>query len=226
MTPTRHFNSSIFRINTRIGIVEDQREEREFYSGLINRTDDFQCVSQHGCPEDFLNSAAPTDLDIVLMDILFSKQPKGIECVRKLKARSPELVVLMLTQYSDSELLFECLRAGADGYILKSDSPEKFLDALDQARKGGSPMSGSIARLVLGSFRKPPHEPSTLATLTPRELQILECLARGDIYETIGAHLSITVGTVRTHLRQIYKKLRVHSRTAAAAVYARNKRDS
>lgn len=207
--------------NIRIGIVEDQREEREFYAGLINRTHDFQCVSQHCCPEDFLNSVAPRD-----MDILFSKQPKGIECVRKLKARSPQLVVLMLTQYSDHELLFECLGAGADGYILKSDPAEKFLDALHQAREGGSPMSACIARQVLGSFRKSSPEPSPLATLTPRELQILECLANGDIYETIGAHLNITVGTVRTHLRQVYKKLRVHSRTAAADVYARNKVDS
>jgi DNA-binding NarL/FixJ family response regulator len=139
----------------------------------------------------------------------------GIECVAELKRRLPKLQVLMLTTYEDSDLIFSSLRAGAGGYLLKKTHPAEILQAIVQVYEGGSPMSVHVARKVVNHFQQIAHPSSEVEQLTPREREILDLLAKGYRYKEIVEHLKISLSTVRTHIRAVYDKLHVQSRTEA-----------
>jgi DNA-binding NarL/FixJ family response regulator len=140
----------------------------------------------------------------------------GIECTAKLKAQMPDLAVLILTVYEDEGKIFQALKAGATGYILKRSHPREIVQAINEVLEGGAPMTSSIARKVVDSFRDPGEVPSPGGTLSRRETEVLQALSKGLSNKEIGDELSINVETVRWHLKQIYDKLHVHGRTEAA----------
>jgi DNA-binding NarL/FixJ family response regulator len=156
--------------------------------------------------------------DVVLMDINLP-QMSGIECVRRLRELLPKTHVLMLTVYEDSDSIFRALRAGACGYLLKRSEPEQLLDAIRDVLHGGSPMTSQIARKVVQAFHASDEAKDLSLKLTQREAEILDYLAKGYANKEIADKLSVTVPTVRSHLRSIYDKLHVHSRTEAVAKY-------
>jgi DNA-binding NarL/FixJ family response regulator len=143
----------------------------------------------------------------------------GVECVRQLRVKLPEISCLMLTVYEESEKIFNSLLAGASGYLLKRTSTAELLEAIRQVREGGSPMSSSIARKVVAYFHEMGAAKSNTATLSPRELQVLELLAKGVAYKNIAAELSLSIETIRMNVKHIYNKLHVHSRGEATAKY-------
>jgi DNA-binding NarL/FixJ family response regulator len=143
----------------------------------------------------------------------------GIECVERLKAVAPNMQVLMLTVYEDTDQIFKALEAGASGYLLKRSSPTKLLQAIREVDGGGSPMSSSIARKVVASFQKSKQTGEKQVHLSPREESVLNCLAKGLTYKQIADQLDISIDTIRTYLRRIYEKLHVQSRTEAVAKY-------
>jgi DNA-binding NarL/FixJ family response regulator len=147
----------------------------------------------------------------------------GIECVAKLKARIPALHILMLTTYEEGDLIFNSLRAGASGYMLKDSTPEELLQALDDVHSGGAPMSMPIARKVVQHFHRTQHSGSEIDQLSPREYEILSLLAKGFRYKEIAAKLDIAIGTLRTHQSRIYEKLHVQSRTEATVKFLHGK---
>ncbi len=145
----------------------------------------------------------------------------GIDCVRKLKALGPNLLVLMLTAYEDDDLIFQALKAGANGYLIKQTSPSEILAAVKEVHEGGAPMSSNIARKVIQSFHQTVANQSPTDSLSPREREILDLLAKGYSNKEIADTLSIAYLTVHTHVRNIYGKLQVRSRTEAVAKYLR-----
>jgi DNA-binding NarL/FixJ family response regulator len=158
--------------------------------------------------------------DVALVDINLPGM-SGIECVAKLKARLPDLHVLMLTTYEESDLIFDSLRAGANGYLLKSMPPNELIDALAEVHAGGAPMSMQIARKVVQHFHRAKVTDAEVDALSPREFEVLGLLAKGRLYKEIADQLGIGLGTVRTYQRRIYEKLHVQSRTEAAVRFLR-----
>lgn len=202
----------------RVSIVEDNAVLRESLSVLINGSDGFRCISTFANAETAIQELPRNWPDIVLMDINLPKM-SGIECVAKLKAMKPALQVLMLTVYVDSEKIFKSLMAGASGYLIKQTPPAKILEALSDVQRGGAPMSNNIARKVVEYFQQLQQtQQSNVETenLTKREYEILNHLAKGYQDKEIAEMLSVSVITVRTHIRSIYQKLHVRSRTEAA----------
>jgi DNA-binding NarL/FixJ family response regulator len=143
----------------------------------------------------------------------------GIDLVRALKVQRPELHVLMLTVYEDAELIFSALKAGASGYLLKRAAPLELISAIEQVQAGGSPMSPTIARKVVGFFHQAEQQTSAIESLSQREKQVLELLSKGHLYKEIADQLGLSMDTVRTYLRRIYEKMHVHSRTEAVSRY-------
>lgn len=204
-----------------VSIVEDDRRVRESLSVLINGTENTRCVSAHASAEEALQGIAAKNPDVVLMDINLPVM-SGIECVRKLKAQLPKVQILMLTMYEDDEKVFQSLVAGASGYLVKRTSPAELLKAIQEVYSGASPMSGKIARTVVEYFQKQQGTASHQESLSKREEEILDLLAKGFRYKEIADTLSISFETVRSHLKNIYDKLHVHSRTEAVVKYLRN----
>src|SRR5215467_13378586 len=201
----------------KVAIVEDDKGIRQSLEWLLESSSEFSCVAACGSAEEAwvqLPKAAP---QVVLMDINLPAR-SGIECTVRLKELLPSVQVVMITVYDDSEKVFNALRAGASGYILKRAAPEKILQAIREVHAGGVPMSGEIARKVLGAFREPAQSstPAEEQNLSRREQEILELLAQGCSNKDIASKLSISVETVTWHLRHIYSKLHVRSRTQAA----------
>jgi DNA-binding NarL/FixJ family response regulator len=143
----------------------------------------------------------------------------GIECVALLKQKCPAIQIMMVTVYDNNDRIYDALAAGADGYLLKRDAPDKLIESLDELRDGGSPMSGAIARKVVQHFRTAPPSENQDHNLTPRETEILDQLVSGALYKEIATELGIGFETVRTHLRNIYAKLHVRTRTEAVVKY-------
>jgi DNA-binding NarL/FixJ family response regulator len=203
-----------------VSIVEDDAPVRKILAGWIEGAEGFECRSEHRSGEIALSQLPQKKPDIVLMDINLPRM-SGIECVRKLKPMLPDTQFLMLTVYEDSDHIFDALKAGATGYLLKQTPHDELLAALKGVYAGGSPMTGSIARKLVLSFHNP--SPKRLAPenddLTPREREVLELLARGYLYKEIADALQISAPTVNTHIRRIYEKLHVHSRGRAVAKY-------
>ncbi len=199
-------------------IVEDVAATRQHLLAVLRRAPGLTCLRTCATGEEALRWL-PTDApDVVLMDLNLPGM-SGIQCVAKLKAACPQLQVLILTTYEDSDLIFDSLRAGASGYLLKNTPPDELVEAIEQVRAGGSPMSMSIARKVVSHFQQFRAPAAEFEQLTPRELEILTQLARGLHYKEIGDELRISVSTVRTHLHAIYGKLHVQSRTEAVVRY-------
>jgi DNA-binding NarL/FixJ family response regulator len=204
-----------------ISIVEDDDWIRDNLACQIDLSPGYRCISRYRTAEEAL-AGLPTDApDVVLMDINLPGL-SGIECVRRLKALKPSLNILMLTVYEESDQIFDSLRAGASGYLLKRSAETELLDAIAQVHQGGSPMSSLVARKVVQFFNHLGDAAPELQRLSPREKEILEWLSRGAAYKEIGDRLSLSIHTVRMHIRGIYGKLQVHSRGEAVAKYLRS----
>jgi len=205
-----------------VALVEDDTGVRESLAILINGTSGFRCSGAYPSGEAALKQLCGNFPDVVLMDINLPRM-SGIECVAKMKAMRPELQILMLTVYEDSNQIFESLMAGASGYLIKEAPPAEILEAIVDVRRGGSPMSSHIARKVVQYFQKRGQIPEVADNLSDRENEVLTYLAKGYRYKEIAELLSISVLTVRSHLRRIYEKLHVRSRTEAVVKYLGSK---
>ena len=199
----------------KVGIVEDNRTVREGFATLLNRTPGFHCVCACDTVAAALKQIPKAQPDVVLMDIQLP-DATGVECTAKIKARMPALQIVILTVYEDSERIFQALRAGACGYLLKRAEPEKVLAAVREAHEGGVPMTPEIARKVIGQFRGQTHAAQQVERLTDREREVLELVMHGHNNKTIADRMGVTVAAVKFHLQHIYEKLHVHSRTEAA----------
>jgi DNA-binding NarL/FixJ family response regulator len=197
-----------------VAIVEDEDEVREGLAVLINGSEGFRCVQTYSSAEKALPGILKNKPDVVLMDINLPRM-SGIECTRQLKARQPGLPIMVLTVYDDDEKIFESLKAGASGYLLKKTPPAKILEAIVELYNGGSPMSSRIARKVVQTFQAIGTSSEETENLSKREHEILFYLAKGYRYKEIAEALFISIETVRTHLRNIYEKLHVRSRSEA-----------
>ena len=200
-------------------IVEDDPDVRQSLSLLIRGTPGYALCGAYGSAEDALAALPSIHPEVMLMDINLPKQ-SGIECVRQIKVARPEIQVVMLTVFDDSEDLFNSLSAGASGYLVKRTPPARILEAIAEVHRGGAPMSPSIARMVVERFfpadiAKAPRK----IELSPREDEILQLLAKGYRYKEIATALGLAVETVHSHLRRIYDKLHVTSRTEAVVKF-------
>jgi len=202
----------------RVSIVEDNRGTRESLTELLTRSPALRFVSAHASAEEALRQIPVEAPDVVLMDINLPKM-NGIECVAKLKQQRPTLQVLMLTTYEEGDLIFDSLRKGASGYLLKNLPPAELIQAIEQVHAGGAPMSMQIARKVVNHFQQIKQPQSDMEQLTRREQEILALLAKGYLYKEIADQLGITLSTVRAHLHTVYEKLHVQSRTEAVVKY-------
>lgn len=210
----KSMSQSAPRIN--VSVVEDNARVRGGLVHLINLSEGFKCVSQHPTAEAALQDLPAAKPDVVLMDINLPGI-NGVECVRQLKSNLPQTQVVMLTVYEDTEMIFKALTAGATGYLLKQTPPNELLNAIRDVHRGGSPMTSHIARKIVASFQQAPAPSRGLENLTPREQEVLDHLAKGFLYKEIADALGISYDTVHAHIRRIYEKLQVRSRTEAVA---------
>ncbi len=202
----------------KVSIVEDSRGTRESLSELLSRAASLVCVGAHATAEEAIRQLPAEQPDVVLMDINLPGM-SGIECVARVKESLPQTQVLMLTTYEESDLIFDSLRNGASGYLLKNMPPAEIIQAIEQVHAGGSPMSMQVARKVVSYFQQIRQPKSQVEQLTKREQEILALLAKGYLYKEIADHLGITLSTVRAHLHTVYEKLHVQSRTQAVVKF-------
>jgi DNA-binding NarL/FixJ family response regulator len=202
----------------RIAVVEDDNTVRAVLEILLNGSPGFMCVAAHSNGEDAIAGLPEVNPDVVLMDINLPGI-SGIECITRLRAQGHAMLFIMLTVFENSEAVFQSLAAGASGYLLKQTPPAKLLEAIQDVYHGGSPMSREIARKVVLSFQQPLANPVAENNLTGREEEILSCLTKGLLYKEIAGKLFIDVETVKTHIRHIYEKLQVHTRSEAIVKY-------
>ncbi|MFO1499323.1 MAG: response regulator transcription factor [Verrucomicrobiota bacterium] len=204
---------------TTVSIVEDSDQVRGTLARLINRAEGFSCLSQYPSAEAALEGLPREKPNVVLMDINLPGM-NGVECVRRLKPLAPEIQVIMLTVYEDTENIFNALAAGATGYLLKRTSTQELLAAIRDVLRGGSPMTTHIARKVVQSFQRTAASPQPIENnLSPREQEVLDFLAKGLLYKEIAENLGISYETVHTYIRRIYEKLQVRTRTEAVAKF-------
>jgi DNA-binding NarL/FixJ family response regulator len=196
-----------------VAIIEDDRVTRESLEILIQAEEGFEFAGSFADAETGLEFLTDNPADIVLMDIHLPVM-NGIECVRQLKSVHPEMQFIMCTIFRDDDSVFNALKAGATGYMLKNDDPGKIIDAIRELHSGGSPMTPQIARRIIESFKRPAVN-DALHLLTKRETEMLGFLAKGLRYKEIADKLFISTATVRTHIYNIYQKLQVQSRTDA-----------
>jgi DNA-binding NarL/FixJ family response regulator len=206
----------------RVVIVEDQADIREGLRQLIDDTPAFHCVGAFGSFEAALAGLQPKHVDIVLMD-LGLPGVSGIEGIRRLKHSAPALHLVALTVYEDDDRVFEALCAGASGYLLKKTPPARLVECLHEVARGGAAMSPEVASRVVAVFREKHAPPDPALRLTPHELRILQLLAEGHSYRTAAAVLSNSVHTVAFHMKSIYSKLQVHSKSEAVAKALRHR---
>jgi DNA-binding NarL/FixJ family response regulator len=197
----------------KVSLVEDNAGMRESLMKVLHNAPELSCLHAYPDGESALREIPRDTPDVVLMDIRLPGM-SGIECVGKLREKLPTLAVLMLTTYEESDLIFDSLRAGAAGYLLKNMPPSELIAAVVSARTGGSPLSMRIARKIVGYFQEQ-KAPKPDETLTKRELEILSLLAKGFLYKEIADQLQISINTVRVHVQKVYEKLHVHSRSQA-----------
>ena len=207
---------------TRIAIVEDNRVIRESLAEFVQGDSECRCVCACASAEEALKLIPKHQPDIVLMDIQLPNL-SGIECTAQLKQMLPSLQIIMVTVYEDTDRIFKALRVGACGYLLKRCTPEELLAAIHEVRQGGAPMSREIARKVIVSFQEPIAAAAAVEDLSPREREILELLTQGFPNKQIADRLGLSDGTVRWHLRHVYNKLHVRSRTEAALKFRATK---
>jgi DNA-binding NarL/FixJ family response regulator len=202
--------------NIRVAIVEDNASMREGLAMILNGSPGFECVCACGSAEEALRQLPIQAPDVVLMDINLPRR-SGIECVRQITNQLPEMQIVMLTIEEDSRRVFESLEAGASGYLVKNVPPATILAAIEEVRRGGSPMSSQIARMLVQSFHRRGPSKKDEENLTSREEEILKLIAKGYRTKEAADALSISPQTIETHLRNIYAKLHVRSRAAAVA---------
>lgn len=195
----------------KVAIVEDDSVIRDWLASVINASEGFSCVGQYGECETALASITKNPPDLVLMDIVLPGK-SGIDGTRKFKQQHPEVDVVILTVQENDEMVFQALCAGASGYLTKNISTARLIEALKEVRNGGAPMSTNIARMVVDSFRKNNKSP-----LTQRETEVLHQLSRGKSYTMIADELFVDGETVRSHIKNIYRKLEVSSKADAIA---------
>lgn len=209
----------------RVAVVEDDGGLRHNLEWLLAHTAGFACACACGSAEEALRQVPRVRPDVVLMDVHLPNR-SGIECTARLKADHPELRVIMLTVYEDTDTLFKALRAGASGYLLKRSLPEEILEGIREIQRGGAPMTSEIARKVVAAFQEAaPGTPET-TSLSRREQEILDLLLRGFANKEIANDLSISLPTVKGHLQHIYSKLHVRCRTEAMRMFMEAKAPS
>ncbi len=196
--------------DVRVAVVEDSRAEREALTVILRGYPGFQCVGAFANGEEAIEGLPGLNPDVILMDIHLPGV-SGIECVRILRSMLPQARLLMLTVFEDGAHIFDALRAGAHGYLLKATRANDLLEAVCQVRDGGAPMSATIARQVVEAFHTSP-ESTEIMRLSPREREIVELLSQGFQYKEISEKIGIGIATVRTHIGRIYEKLHVRSR--------------
>ena len=203
---------------TTIAIVEDNAGLGASLRRIVERTPDCQCVGVWQSGEEALAKVPAFKPDVVLMDI-HMPGISGIEATAKLKALIPELLVIMVTVYTDHDKIFDALKAGACGYLLKCSTPEEVRQAILDVRRGGAPMSPEIARRVVQAFHRPLPKEGEAVKLSPRETELLDLLSEGLGNKEIADRMGLSVEMVRDYLKRIYEKLHVRSRTEAALKY-------
>jgi len=202
----------------KVAIVEDKEGVRENWANLLEATPGFRCVAACESGEAAVSALPRLEPDVVLMDIHLPGM-SGIETIVRLKQIIPETQFLMVTVYSDADRVFEALKAGASGYLLKSTPPTELLASITNVTQGQAPMTGAIARLVIEAFRQPAPQTPADAGLTQREEECLRLLARGLANKEIADRMGVSVSTVHFHLKEIYQKLHVRSRAEATLRY-------
>src|SRR5271155_1113916 len=205
----------------KVAIVDDDEGIRTSLATLIRRAAAFKLTGDYADAETALKEIPRNPPDVALMDINLPGI-KGPECVRQLKAQLPAVQFLMLTVYEDSESLFNSLKAGASGYLLKRTASARLLEAIRDVHAGGSPMTPQLARRVVQFFSQPATDGVSLARLTPGEREFLDQLASGYAYKEIADRMKISIDTVRSYVRTVYEKLHVHTRTEAVVKYLRS----
>jgi DNA-binding NarL/FixJ family response regulator len=200
----------------RVAIIEDRREIREGLAMLIEGTDGYLCVGAYPSMEDALANMHRNHPQVILVDIGLPGM-SGIEGITILKERHPELLFLTLTVYDDDERIFQALCAGACGYLLKKTPPARLLESIREVIAGGAPMSPAVARKVIKLFRefRPPEKAEY--QLTPHETKLLRMLVEGHNFKTAAEELGVSVNTIAFHMRHVYEKLQVHSKSEAVA---------
>lgn len=203
-------------------IVDDDIELRDSIIRFLTIKGGFVCVGQYGRAQDALDNLPSERPSVVLMDIKM-KGMDGIECVRRLKEKMPDVLVIMLTVFEEEDLIFDALIAGAMGYLLKRQPPEQLLEAIEEILVGGSPMSATIARKVVKLLQRSGEPGKGMAggrfLFSGRQREILDLLAAGEPYKAIADKMGLSIHTVRGYIRRIYEKLQVHTRSAAVAKY-------
>ena len=205
-------------VNITVSIVEDDAPLRGILNEWIRSAEHFKCAGVHESAEAALAALPREDPSVVLMDINMPGM-NGIECVRRLKPQMTSTQFVMLTVYEDADHIFKALSSGASGYLLKRTPRADLLAAIRDVHAGGSPMSSNIARKIVQSFQRFNTAPSDSDNLSPREREVLELLARGYLYKEIAEQLRLSVPTINTHIRRIYEKLHVRSRSQAIAKF-------
>ena len=203
---------------TKVAIVEDNATLCQYLSELIANTPGYRCVCACPSAEEALERIPAQRPDVVLMDIHLPGE-SGIACTARLREKMPNIQVIMLTVYKDIKSIFQALKAGACGYVLKRAPENEILEAIAEVRAGGAPMTSQVARMVVRSFLEDSTGRSGTEHLSPREMEILALVAKGRSNKEIGSQLHISSGTVRIHLTHVYEKLHVCCRTEAAAKY-------
>jgi len=202
----------------KVSIVEDNVGIRDSLSLLIESSQDFALVKTYANAELAMQDIGDNIPDIILMDINLPNR-SGVDCTVFVKEHFPSIQILILTVYEDAEVVFNALRAGASGYLLKRTSSKELIEAMHDCLSGGAPMSSAIARKVVQSFHTPVLKPDPMAELTPREDEVLQFLSKGYRNKEIAEKMFISVETVRRHVHVIYGKLHVRSRTEAVLKY-------
>ena len=201
----------------KIIIVEDNKTIRDGLTVLINATDGLRCVANYKDCESMLDKLEADQPDLILMDIGLPGM-SGIDGIKKVKEIFPEILILMLSVYEDDDNIFRALCSGACGYLIKKTPPAQLIEAIKEAYEGGSPMSSHIARKVVNYFKNNvKHSDQPESILSEREKEILTSLSKGNSYKMIADSIYISLDTVRYHIRNIYKKMHVHSQSAAVA---------
>ena len=203
-------------------VVEDMRDIREGLTTLINFTEGFKCSGSYRSMEEAIPKISAQVPDVLLSDIGLPGMD-GIEGIKILKEKFPGLTVLMLTVYDDDERIFDALCAGASGYLLKRTPPAQLMENIREAASGGAPMSPEVASRVIKLFReiRPPEKVDY--DLTPHETRLLKLLVEGHNYTTAGEELGVSYNTIKFHMRHIYEKLQVHSKSEAVAKALQNR---
>ncbi len=208
-------------MSIRVAIVEDDAGVRETLKTIVQKAPNLSFDGAYASAEEAFEPILANRPDVALVDINLPGK-SGITLVAELKAKRPELLVMMITVYEDGDQIFDSLQAGASGYLLKRSQPQEIVQAITQLQAGGAPMSAEVARKVVDFFQRRPAVKSELKQLSAREMEILRELSKGYRYKEIADHLNIGIETVRTHVHHIYEKLHVESRVEAVMKFVQN----